>query len=118
MSSKLGTILGLSLIFLSFILGVDLVLIQYNYVDLDSISVVANYEISKLGYITNDLAISYADIYKVKIYPDQINSDQKVYDDGFIYKYFLEKEYKPIFISESSIKIKIQRFSVINMYSN
>ncbi len=50
MSNKLSSILSIFYIFIAFIFGVDLVMMQYLYTDLDALSSQVNYVISENGY--------------------------------------------------------------------
>ena len=117
MSAKLGTILGLFFIYVAFLFGVDLVMMQYNYANLDALSLEANYLISKNGYLTDEIISDFNIKHKTTIYPIEENTLNQSYEEGFIYGYILEKDYSPIAISKSSINLRIKRFAVINIYN-
>jgi hypothetical protein len=117
MSNKLSTIIGLFNIFIAFLFGVDLVLMQYIYTDLDSLSLQTNYEISKKGYLTEELKVDFQEKYSVKLYPIEENNLAQSYKEGYIYGYILERDYSPIALSKSTINIKVKRFTVINIYN-
>jgi hypothetical protein len=117
MSHILSTIFSLFFIFIAFLFGTDLVVMQYLYTDLDSISIQANYLIAKNGYLTDEIKDSFTSKYNATIYPIESNSLMQSYEEGFIYGYILEKDYSPIAISKSTINLKIKRFAVINIYN-
>jgi len=117
MSHILGTIFGLTTIFMMFVFGVDLVTIQNIYTNLDALSTQANYVISKNGYLTEKTKSVFLSSYNTSIYPIETNTLARSYEEGFIYGYYLEKDYSPIAISKSTINIKIKRFAVINIYN-
>lgn len=117
MSHILGTIFGLTMIFMMFIFGTDLVMMQNIYTSLDSLSTQVSHAISKNGYLTEQIKANFLTNYNATIYPIETNILAKSYEEGFIYGYYLEKDYSPIAISKSTINIKVKRFAVINIYN-
>ena len=113
MSNKFSLMISIFFIFIAFVFGTDLVVIQNIYSTLDSYSLVANNLISKNGYISEDLKTKFIETYKVNIYPVSENNDDKSYKEGFIYGYYLEKDYKPIVLTNKQMKIKVKRFTLI-----
>ncbi|MFA6667482.1 MAG: hypothetical protein WCS51_03930 [Bacilli bacterium] len=116
MSAKLGTILGIFFIFIAFLFGVDLVMMQYVYTDLDSFSIKVTYDISKNGYLSDELKTNYKTNYGINVYPIEENKLAQSYEEGYLYGYILGKDYSPIVISNSTINLKVKRFAVINAY--
>lgn len=117
MSAKLGTIFSLIFIFIAFLFGTDLVMMQYIYTDLDSLSINASYLISKNGYITDVIKENFAINYGVKIYPFESNDLNQSYKEGEEYGYVLEKAYSPIILSSGELNLKINRYTIINFYN-
>jgi len=117
MSAKLGTMLSIFMIFITFLFGADLVMMQYIYTDLDSLSINASYLIAKNGYITESIKDNFLAMYKVNIYPDPSNDLEQSYKEGDYYKFTLEKSYDPIIISNSTINLKVNRMTIINFYN-
>lgn len=115
MSNKLSSILSIFYIFIAFIFGVDLVMMQYLYTDLDALSSQVNYVISENGYLTTNIKNQFKTNYHVNIYPLDTNNVSYSYEEGYAYGYILEKDYSPIIISNSTINIKIKRFAIINI---
>lgn len=116
MSNKLGAMLGIFMMFICFMFGVDLVAMQYNYTNMDALSTSVSYEISKNGYISKEIKKKYLNDYGLKVYPIDTNNNEQSYEEGKEYGYILEKDYSPIIISNSIIKLKIKRFTIINIY--
>ena len=117
MSNALSSILSLFLIFSCFLFGTDLVMIQYTYSFLDSISIDASYLISKAGFITSNIKKTFLENYSINIYPIESNKASKSYASGFTYGYVLEKTYSPIVLSGNEIEIDIERYTIINLYN-
>lgn len=116
MSNKLGAMLGIFMMFICFLFGADLVSIQYNYTSMDALSTSISYDISRNGYLTSTLKSKYKDNYGLNVYPIDTNIDDQTYEEGTNYGYILEKDYSPIVISNGTIKLRIKRFAVINIY--
>lgn len=117
MSNTLSTMLSLLFIFIAFMFGVDLVMMQYIYTDLDSFSIQASYLVSKKGYITSEMKDVFLSTYGVKIYPFESNNLNQSYEEGFVYGFVLVKEYSPIALSNKPIELKVKRYAVINVYN-
>lgn len=114
MGSKIGLILSLPFIFLAFLFGVDLVIIQVQYSLLDSLTSYASYNIAKDGTISDSLKEFIKNNYAANIYCVNIDTDS-VYTTGQTFEYCLEKDYEPIVLS-STYTIKITRCAIINYY--
>lgn len=117
MSAKLGTILGIFFIMMTFLLGTDLVMIQFTYSNLDAISVQANYLISKRGFLSSEVQSEFLEKYGVIVKPFEENSEEKSYREGFTYGYVISKKYSPIIFSAQSVNISLKRYAVINIYN-
>lgn len=115
MASKFGLILAIYFIFLSLLLGTDLIVVQAIYSSMDSITTMVSYNISKSGSINEDLK-SYvkekigAELYCLK------GDEEKIYKDGETFEYYLKKNYKPI-SSLTTLSLTIKRFAVIKIYN-
>ncbi len=112
MGSKMGLILSIGIIFFIFLFGADLVMLQLNYVDLDSHSAYISYLISKNPGINEEL-IKYCESKNILI-TDQSESDGS-YQKGDLITYTLEREYTPLVMGNQSIEISITRYAVISI---
>ena len=118
MSSKLGLILSLALIMFVFLFGVDLVMMQVVYANLDSLSETISFKISQNGVGDNgeiDAALIFSVYLEYQVTLRSTNSYQTTYLEGDIYSYSLSKDYNPILISYSPITITITRYTVIGI---
>lgn len=113
MGSKLGTILSIVFFFMAFMFGVDFIMMQLNYTNLDALSVSVSYKISKCGEINDSIKNYVYESAKASILP--INDDH-AYEEGAILGYYLVKDYKLISYERDPIKISVKRYAVINMY--
>lgn len=114
MGSKLGLILSLSFIFFAFLFGTDLVLIEINYAELDSLSTIINYRISKTGKIPEDV-LSLQEEKNFVISPlDTVTSG---YETGDKFGYILTREYIPFVMGNETLQIKITRYTIIGVYN-
>ena len=91
-------------------------MMQFHYANIDSMAIQVSYLISKNGYLTADIEAEYLKKFDVYIYPFETNKEARSYEEGFVYGYVLEKEYSPIIISSAAMKIKVERYTVINVY--
>lgn len=113
MASKLGTMLSLLFIFIAFLFGVDFVMIQLNYTNLDALSLSVSYKISKTGEINESLKQYVLDSANARIEPVSIDHS---YQEGDVLGYYLIKDYKLIAFESDPIEIKVKRYTVINIY--
>ena len=113
MSNKLAFILSIYIILMTFLFGTDLVMLQVNYSNLDSLSQLISFKISENGDIDSTI-IEFA---KNNLNADLIRADEssKQYKEGDLYPYFLFKEYDAIMLSISPIKVQIKRYAVIGI---
>ena len=113
MGNKLALILSLGIIFYAFLFGLDLTMIQICYSNLDSISTLASYRISKEGKITDSL-IEYCNENKIVIE----GVDNEIgYQKGDVYEYYLKKEYSPLVMGNEKMDLVIKRYAVISIYN-
>lgn len=112
MSSKLGLIISLVFFTMFFLLSIDMISIQYHISDLDSKSTIISYEISRLYVIDNDSVKSLEDKYHVAI----LNISNMKPEFGDVVSFTLEKDYRPIIVSNEMMELKIQRSTVIGYY--
>ncbi|HKL72746.1 MAG TPA: hypothetical protein VJY64_00995 [Candidatus Onthovivens sp.] len=115
MGSKIGTILSIFIIFFAFMFGVDVVLIQLNYSNLDSLSTYISYKISKEAQISADLKKYAEENYHV--YLIEVNPDISAYKKGDIFEYYLSSKYQPLIMAHETININIKRYAVISIYN-
>ncbi len=113
MGNKLALILSLGIIFYCFLFGVDLTMVQVSYTNLDSISTLVSYKISKEGKITDSL-IEYCLDKNIII---EGVDNESAYQKGEIYEYYLKKDYKPVILDSKTIEISIKRYAVISIYN-
>ncbi len=113
MGNKLALILGIGMIFYCFLFGIDLTMVQISYTNLDSISTMASYRISKEGKITDSL-IEYCKENNVLI---EGVDNESGYQKGDVYEYYLKKDYEPIVMGNKAIEISIKRYAVISIYN-
>lgn len=113
MGNKLALILSIGIIFYAFLFGVDLTMIQLSYSNLDSISTLASYRISKEGKISESL-VEYCNTNKIVI--EGIDNESS-YQKGDIYEYYLKKEYTPLVIGNETFELVIKRYAVISIYN-
>lgn len=112
MSSKLGLIISMLFFTLFFLLGVDVMCIQYYYSDLDAKSVAISYNISKVGRSDSEFISSLEERYNVRI--SNISPENPEFGD--MVEYIVEKDYKPIIVSSDVLVLKIKRTTVIGYF--
>ncbi|MFA6755651.1 MAG: hypothetical protein WCR97_04005 [Bacilli bacterium] len=113
MSNKLGAIFSILLIFIAFVIGVDLVIMQLNYTNLDALSTSISYKIANTGYLNEETILEYQNTYKITLTPINDVEDNQ---EGTVYPYKISKTYQPIAISITEIEISIVRYAIINFY--
>jgi len=112
MSSKLGLILSMIFVSLFFLLGIDLISIQFIYSDLDSKGITIGYRISKEGRVDSSFISSLSKMYNVTI--ENISPSSVKFGD--VVEYVLYQEYKPIIVSNDVMKLRVKRSAVIGYY--
>lgn len=112
MGSKIGIILSLPFMFLAFLFGTDLIMVQLTYTSLDSISTVVSYRIGKTGELSGEIDRYVRNEIQARLMPVDATYS---YIEGSVLPYYLEKEYKPIVLSNETLTIRIKRFAVVNM---
>lgn len=112
MASKLGLILSMMIIFVAFLFGADLVMLQVQYSDLDSMSTLISYKISKEAQISDSL-LTFCEERNVIIEAD--NDKEIGFEKGDVFKYVLKKEYKPLVLSNEPFEVSITRYTVISI---
>ncbi len=118
MSNKLAFILSIYIIMMTFLFGTDLVMLQVNYSNLDSLSQLISFKISDYGIDENgDIDSTIIEFAKNNLNADLIRADEssKQYKEGDLYPYFLFKEYDAIMLSITPIKVQIKRYAVIGI---
>ncbi len=113
MGNKLALILSLGIIFYCFLFGVDLTMVQVSYTNLDSISTLVSYRISKEGKISDSL-IEYCNEKNITI---EGIDNETAYQKGDTYEYYLKKNYRPFILKNEDIEISIKRYAVISFYN-
>ncbi|MBO8427756.1 MAG: hypothetical protein IAC58_04290 [Firmicutes bacterium] len=118
MSNKLALILCIPFILFVFLFGVDLVMIQTVYTNLDSISETISYKISQNGIDSNGNIDKSIEQYLYETTGAIIvsnNNNKANFLEGDIFAYTLSKEYQPILLSSKTITINIDRYAVIGI---
>lgn len=114
MGSKIGLILSVFFLFIVFLFGADLICIQLNYASMDSMTTLISYNISKKGTITDSLKTYVKNNIGADLY--SASSEDKIYQTGDSFEYYLKKNYEPLVISES-MELTIKRYAVIKIYN-
>jgi len=112
--SKLGLILSIGIIFFAFIFGADLIMIQLNYTNLDSVSTYVSYKISKDQEISDYLEET---LKEKNIYIKNITSKEEPYLEGDTVSYSLTKKYTPLILGRKEFDITITRYAIISIYN-
>lgn len=112
MSYKISFLLSTLFIALFFLLGMDMMNIQYIYTDLDSKALNIAYTISKRGYITDDFIDEIESRYNVIF--QEINPEEPMF--GEVFDFIICRNYKPIILSQDSMTLKVKRSGVIGYY--
>lgn len=112
MGSKLAVILSIGIIFFAFLFGADLVMLQLNYTELDSLSTVISYRISKDATISDTL-LAYCEEKNVVI--ESLNDQETGFQKGDVFTYSLSREYFPLVMSSEGFEVKITRSTVISI---
>lgn len=113
MSSKIGLILSLLFVALFFLLGVDLLCLQFTLSSLDAKSVNISYAIAEKGTIDEELITFIETTYDVE-FECQSNCSPKF---GDTVSYIISSDYKPIIISNETMNIKVKRYAIIGYFN-
>lgn len=112
MGSKLGLILSMGIIFFAFLFGTDLVMIQYQYTDLDAMSTYISYRLSKVAKI-DDSILNYCEEKNTTIVDE--NPNVSGYQKGDLFSYKLIRKYKPLVMGNDYFDLTISREAVISI---
>ena len=112
MSSKLGMLLSLIFVAMFFLLGVDLLSLQFALSDLDAKSVNISYLINKKATLDESLIEYIETTYNVEF--ECQSTGTPMYGD--VLDYTISQAYKPLIISKEEMVIKIKRYVVIGYY--
>lgn len=112
MGSKLGLILSISIIFFAFLFGADLIMIQLQYTELDSLSAIISYKISKEAEISESLLMM-CEERNINIVA--LNPEVSGYQKGDVFSYTLSREYTPLVLGNQPFDITITRHAVISI---
>ena len=112
MSSKIGLIVSMLFFTLFFLLCVDVMLIQFNYSDLDAKSISISYDISRKGKADDEYINELENRYQVKI----SNVSIKQPEFGDMVEYVVYREYTPIIVKRETMLLRIKRSTIIGYY--
>lgn len=113
MSSKIGLILSMIFVSLFFAFGIDLIMVQVIYSDLDAKSVSISYKISQYGTIDDKLKEAIENDYEVT-FVCLGNCEPKF---GDTVTFAIAKNYNPIIIKDEPMTISVKRNAVIGYYN-
>lgn len=113
MGSNIATILSFIFVALFFVLGIDMLAIQFAFTDLDRIAVTFSYVIAKNATVSDELITSYCDEYNVT-FTCLSNCTPRI---GDVVEYKLSKQFNPILMSSEAIDISVIRTTVIGYYN-
>lgn len=113
MGSNLGTILSMVFVALFFVLGVDIMSLQFAYTKLDQVATTFSYVIAKEGKINENTINNYCDQYNVT-FTCLSNCTPKI---GDIVDYRLSTYYTPLIIGNEDMLLVIERSTVIGFYN-
>ena len=113
MSYKLAMLLSTVFLVSVFLLGGDLCLINATYQTLDAMSLTVNQRISREGQISQD-TLSFVENNGANF----VSVTSRTPAIGETYVYRLEKEYQPLVIKKSTMKIAVTRSCVVGFYKN
>lgn len=112
MSSKIGLVLSFVFVAMFFLLGVDLLTLQFALSDLDAKSINISYLINKHATINDELITHIEQTYGVEF--ECLNNETPVYGD--VLDYTISQTFKPIIISKEEMKLTIKRYVIIGYY--
>ena len=112
MSSKIGLVLSFIFVAMFFLLGVDLLTLQFALSNLDAKSINISYLINKNATIDEELISYIESTYDVDF--ECHNETTPVYGDTL--DYTISQTINPIIISKKEMKITIKRYVIIGYY--
>lgn len=112
MGSKLSLIISLLFSCFVFIFLVDLVSIQTNYSELESIAS----SITQLVATKGNQGISVIKMYLTAHKDTKVTFNNNIFKLGEFKEFSVEKEYKSIFLYSNSINLKVTRTAVVGQY--
>ncbi|MFA5283430.1 MAG: hypothetical protein WC366_02830 [Bacilli bacterium] len=111
MGYKVGLLLSLVFVFQIFVLGGDILAIQFIYSDIDSVSMTAGYMISKEGNYTS--AKHFVEAQSMVFICDETNPP--MYGDPWTY--YVCEDYQPLIIKKDVMRISVKRSVIIGFYN-
>lgn len=112
MSSKIGLILSMIFVAMFFLLGVDLICIQYTYSELDAKSITISYLISHNGGLNSDFISALEATYNI----DFQCLENCTPSFGDVVKFSISTEYSPFILSPEPMTLKVSRTTTIGFY--
>lgn len=112
MSSKIGTLLSFIFVAMYFVFGIDLVMLQFVYSDLDAKSVTISNLISQQLNITAEFEANIEAKYSVSL--TILNEEEPLFGD--VIDYIISVDYDPIIISSSTMTLQVKRSTVLGYY--
>lgn len=112
MSSKVGLVLSFVFVAMFFLLGVDLLTLQFALSDLDAKSINISYLINKKAIIDDELITYIEQTYNVEF--ECLTNETPIYGD--ILDYTISQTFQPIIISKDEMKLTIKRYVIIGYY--
>lgn len=112
MSSKIGTLLSFIFVAMYFVFGIDLVMLQFVYSDLDAKSVTISNLISQQLNITAEFEANIETKYSVSL--TILNEEEPLFGD--VIDYIISVDYDPIIISSSTMTLQVKRSTVLGYY--
>lgn len=112
MSSKIGTILSSIFIIIVFLLGCDLITIQFTYSSLDAKSINISYLISKYATIDASFKEYIENTYNVDFYCEKNGAPSF----GEEIDYIISTDFKPLMMSSESMTVSIKRMTIVGYY--
>ncbi len=113
MSYKLGLLLSMVFVILFFMLGIDLISIQFAFGNLDAKSISISYRISEHGTIDDAFIEEIENYYDV----DFTCTSNCTPLFGDIVEYTISSEIKTLVVSPDLLTIRISRSTVIGFYN-
>lgn len=111
MAYKIGMILSLIFVFQIFILGGDIISIQFIYSNIDSVSMTAGYMIAKDGNAI--AAIKFVNSQNMTLECQE--NEAPLFGDVLIY--YVSQQYDPLIIKKEKMIIRVKRSTVIGYYN-
>ncbi len=111
MGYKFGVLLSLLFVIQVFVLGGDIIAIQFIYSNLDSVSMTAGYMISKRGEC--ETAKQYVEQQGMIFTFDEANPP--MYGDPWTF--YVSQEYQPFIIKKEVMEITVKRNIIIGFYN-